>query len=277
MYVGEPLGTAILDSVFDKHDLDEDYVQKSRAVAKFLWWLSTLADKWPYEADKDSNGVLTAESLSQFRSEEMPDVFKMPDNVSQTIEPLLRMKKHDVCSGMGLSYISVLLDMEKVNFAAASMTAIKEHINMGVLRERFVESFCQPSWEKFVRMLVVEGKLEGVTPQSYENDVYHYTRCEWTKDPREHADPIKTAKARIENIKAGRISLTEDLAERGKDLKEHVRELQKEREMLRDAEVNIEDLVAASNEAAASVNPTNEIEEIITNTIDEKLDDLGGK
>jgi len=241
-YIGEPLGTAILDSVYDKHDLDEDYVLKSRAVAKFLWWLSTLADKWPYSGDQDSDGYVSMDALTQMRSDEMPDIFKMPDNVSQTIEPLLRMKKHDVCSGMGLSYISVLLDMSGVNFAAASMNDIKEHINMGVLRDKFIGSFCQPMWEKFVRSLVIDGRREGVTPLRFESDVYHYTRCEWTGDAREYADPSKTARARIENIQAGRISLTEDLAERGKDVVEHIKEMEKERALLVDAGIKIENL-----------------------------------
>ena len=241
-YIGEPIGTAILDSVFDKHDIDEDYTIKSRAVAKFLWWLSTLADKVPYSGDQDSDDVMSMDSLTMLRTEEKPDIFKMPDNVSETIEPLLKMKKHDICSGMGLSYISVLLDMGGVNFAAASMNDIKEHINMGVLREQFISSFCDPFWEKFVRTLVVENKLTGVTPARFDADIYHYTRCEWSADAREYADPSKTARARIENLKSGRISLTEDLAERGKDIVEHLDEIAKEREMMKDRGLNIEQI-----------------------------------
>lgn len=255
-YIGEPLGTAILDSVYDKHDLDEDYILKSRAIAKFLWWLSTLNDKWPYSGDQDSDDVISMDSLTQMRSEEVPDTFKMPDNVSQTIEPLLRMKKHDIASGMGLSYISVLLDMTDVNFAAASMTDIKEHINMSVLRQKFIASFCQPLWESFVRTLAVEGKLTGIPISRFELDVYHYTRCEWTSDSREHADPSKTANAEIALIQAGLKTMTEYEAEKGRDIVEHIQELQREREMLDAAGIKIEKMTAPLQESSEEDNNT---------------------
>jgi len=239
-YVGEPLGTAILDSAYDKHEMDEDYVLKSRAVAKFLWWLSTLANtSWPNSGDQDSDGVIKMDSITSVRTQEMPDIFKMPDNVSETVEPLLRMKKHDVCSGMGISYISVLLDMSGVNFAAASMTDIKEHINMGTLREKFVASFCQPSWEKFVMALVNDGKIDGLSPSQFANDPWKYTRAEWVGNPREFADPLKTAKAKIALVDSGLRTLTEDLAERGKDVGEYIREKQKEKEMLDEAGIDM--------------------------------------
>ena len=234
-YIGEPLGTAILDAVYDKHDLDEDYVLKSRAIAKFLWWLSTLSDKWPYSGDQDSSGVIEMDSLTQFRSETNPDIFKMPDNVSQTIEPLLRMKKHDVCSGMGISYITVLLDMANVNFAAASMNNLKEELNFNVLRQMFIESFCQPMWNKFVSALAISGKLTGVSAERFILDPYHYTRCEWTHDPIGHADPSKVSSAKIADIQAKRETLTDDLAARGIDIRDHVKKLQTEMELFKAA------------------------------------------
>jgi capsid protein len=177
------------------------------------------------------------------RSEEAPEMFKMPDSINDTIEPLLRMKKHDICSGLGLSYITVLLDMSGVNFAAASMNAIKENTNMSVLRSKFVDSFCQPMWDKFIRTLVVENKLTGVSPARFELDSNHYCRCEWTTDPREYADPQKTVGARISSLNAGRITLTEDLAERGKDIREHIAELKQERELLKSAGIEIPEMM----------------------------------
>jgi capsid protein len=202
-----------------------------------------LNDKFPNAGDLDSDGVIEMDSLTQMRSETSPELFKMPDNVSETIEPLLKMKKHDICSGMGLSYISVLLDMSGVNFAAASMNAIKENTNTRVLRSKFIESFCQPIWEKFIRTLVVENKLTGVTPARFENDPQHYCRCEWTTDPREYADPLKTSRSRIENISSGRMTLTEDLAERGKDIREHINELKMERDLLKQADIALADII----------------------------------
>jgi lambda family phage portal protein len=257
-YIGEPLGTAILDSVYDKHDLDEDYIQKSRAVAKFLWWLSTLSDRFPYDADQDAAGVISIDALTQMRSETMPDIFKMPDNVSATIEPLLRMKKHDICSGLGLSYITVLLDMNGVNFAAASMNNIKEQLNFGVLREKFINSFCQPFWEKFVLNLVASGKITGLTPERFLLDPYHYTRCEWTHDPIDHADPSKMASANISNIKAGRVTLTEDLAKRGRDIREHINEMQQERDLLKSAGIEWSELTEKAPAPAAPMPEENE-------------------
>lgn len=277
-YVGEPLGTAILDSVFDKHDLDEDYIQKSRAVAKFLWWLSTLSDKWPNAGDEDSDGVISMDSMTQFRSETMPDIFKMPDNVSETIEPLMRMKKHDICSGMGISYITVLLDMANVNFAAASMVSIKEQLNFGVLREKFIESLCQPFWERFVLNLVVSGKLSGVTAERFAADPYHYTRCEWIVDPIQHADPLKAAKANIENIKAGRRTLTEDVAERtGKNIEEYIAELEKERSLLDKAGIELKDITAIDEPPDDTSNDSDaeETQEAIEEAIEDILQQKG--
>lgn len=223
-YIGEPLGMAVLDAVYDKHDLNEDYILKSRAIAKIIWHLSTMSD-FPSSGDQDSDSFAEMEPLSILRTEDKPNDMKMPDDVSRTLEPLVKMQKNDITSGMGISYISTLLDMTNVNFAAASMNSIKEWITFKPLRQDFTDSFCDPIWEKSVERWVLDGQIRGLTRDRFYADPYKYTRIQWDADAREHADPYKTSKAAIENITSGRISLKEDVESRGKDWSDHLKDL----------------------------------------------------
>lgn len=241
-YLGECLGVAILDTVYDKHDLSEDYLIKSRAVAKVLHWLSTLSD-FPNAGDQDEDGFTELANMSVMRSEHKPEHIRMPDDVSKTVEPLLRMTKHDISSSMGISYISTLLDMTQVNFAAASMNSIKEWITFMPLRNTFVSTFCQPVWEKTVAQAVIEGRVRGLSYEAFLSDPFKYTRCQWIADAREYADPYKTAKAAVENINSKRVSLIEDVQSRGKDWEDHVEELKKQKEDLEAAGLAVEDVI----------------------------------
>ncbi len=265
-YIGLPAAVAALDEVFDKQDLMEDYVLKSRAIAKVLWWLSTKADDdIPKADDQDADEVIGLEPLSQMRTEEMPELFKMPDSIGDTLQPLVRMLQHGVCANLGTSYTTVTRDMDGVNFAASKFIDIQEWRFYSMVKDWLVDDFCDPFYEKAVLLMVLSGEIPGVTPAIFARDPYRFYDVEWTGNGKADVDPLKDISADNEGLKSGVFTMAYCVGKRGEDLDEHIEQLRIEREKL--AEAGLDDLIERQAGTKAAMPET----EDNTGTLDEPL------
>jgi lambda family phage portal protein len=241
-YIGIPAAVAALDEVFDKQDLMEDYVLKSRAIAKVLWWLSNeMDDDIPKADDQDADSIIGLEPLSQIRTDKEPMPMKMPDSVSDTVGPLVKMLQHGVCSCMGTSYTTVTRDMDGVNFAASKFIDIQEWRFFSMLKDWFIGDYCDPFYEKFVLLSVASGQVPGISPTIFARDPYRYYEVEWTGNGKADVDPLKDIQADNEGLKTGVFTLSYCVGKRGEDLDDHIEQLRAEREKLKDA--GLEDLI----------------------------------
>ena len=233
-YIGLPSAVAALEAIFDKHDLLEDFVLKSRAIAKILNFLSNKNDKVPGTEDVSVDDFLKLEALSTMRGDEPPQDVKFPDNVNDTVAPLVRILEHGICSSLGTSYTTVTRNMDGVNFAASKFISIQEWAFNKMLRSWFVEDHCDPFYERAIEMMIVTGKIKGVTSDQYAKSPADYTYAEWTAVGKEDVDPEKDMNSDINGLKTGILSFADICARRGKDKAEQIETLKQEKKEFED-------------------------------------------
>jgi len=231
-YIGVPVGAPVLDDCFDNHDLKEDYILKSRAIAKVLWFLSNENADNPHSDDLDTDDFLELPEMSQMRGDKAPEQMKMPDSVSDTIQPLLKMGKHDVTSAMGTAYATVTRDLDGVNFAGAKFIDNLEWRSNVCSRDFFLGDCCGPFYEKYVQQEVIAGRVPGVTISQFMAEPWAFAECQWVGVGKQDVDPLKEINAEIAGIGAGVLSLGDVVSKRGKDLDDHLDELAEERKKI---------------------------------------------
>lgn len=241
-YIGLPLAIAALADIYDKHDLLEDYVLKSRAIARVLWFLSNENDSVPY-SDDDKGSGLEIDSVSQMRGDKAPEQIKMPDSVSETVQPLVKMLTHGITAGLGTSYTTVTRDMDGVNFAASKFIDIQEWRRFTALKDFFVYDHCNPFYEKFVDFMTVSDKIPELKNEFYRKNNEMLYEVEWVGNGKSDVDPLKDANADVLLLRNGLTTYSAVLNKRGSDADDTIENIVEERQKLKDNGVVLDFMV----------------------------------
>ena len=120
-----------------------------------------------------------------------------------------------IASGLGLPYELVSGDLEGVTYSSirAGLVEFRRRIEQ-VQHSVLVHQFCRPVWERFVRLAVLAGHLPA---DGFDRDPSAFLACDWLPPKWDWVDPLKDARAEIEQIKAGLKSRSQSIAERGYD------------------------------------------------------------
>lgn len=120
-----------------------------------------------------------------------------------------------VASGLGVPYELVSGDLEGVTYSSirAGLVEFRRRIEQ-LQHSVIVFQFCRPVWERFVRLAVLSGALDA---RGFERDPAAFLAVEWLPPKWEWVDPLKDARAEIEQIRAGLKSRSQSIAERGYD------------------------------------------------------------
>jgi lambda family phage portal protein len=123
-----------------------------------------------------------------------------------------------IASGLGLPYELVSGDLEGVTYSSIRAGLVEFRRRIEQLQHTvLVYQFCRPVWERFVRMAVLSGALPA---RDFERDPAPYLAAEWLPPKWDWVDPLKDARAEIEQIRAGLKSRSQSIAERGYDVEE---------------------------------------------------------
>lgn len=229
-YIGIPAAVAALNLAYDKSELMEDYVLKSRAIAKVLWFLANENDDMPNSGDQDSDEVIGLDAMSQMRGEKAPEHIKMPDSVSETIEPLVKMLKIGICSCLGTSYTTVTRDLTGVNFAGAKFIDIQEWSFFKTLLDYFIDDACNPFYGKYVELMVHTNRVPTISPVEFEKEPYRFKEVSWLGVGKQDVEPKKEMDTDVAGKDNKFSTYGEILAKKGKSLDEHLDEMEEERE-----------------------------------------------
>jgi lambda family phage portal protein len=230
-YMGIPWGRTALDPIWDIHQLHEDTLIKSRALADFVWWMDPGSDPWSADGDKDENGNAIIEQLGFLKTPNKPEVIRGDDTITSSVQPLTRMILNSVAPGFGLSYMTITKDLTDVNFAASRNVTMDERRMYRIHQKLWSRSFLQIEWADFVYYCVLMGIVPQLTMDKYLSNRYVYTRCAWQAEGWDWVDPMKDSNADIAMKDAGLTTDQDLLGKRGKDLETHYQQLAKEKEM----------------------------------------------
>lgn len=121
-----------------------------------------------------------------------------------------------IASGLGIPYELVSGDLEGVTYSSirAGLVEFRRRIEQ-LQHSIIVFQFCRPVWERFIRLSVLAGHIPV---QDFDRDSAAYLSADWLPPKWDWVDPLKDARAEIEQIKAGLKSRSQSVAERGYDI-----------------------------------------------------------
>jgi lambda family phage portal protein len=111
-----------------------------------------------------------------------------------------------IATGLGIPYEDFTGDYTDLPFSAARMSQVRHWRRVEDWRWRLmVPQFCDPAWRWFVQTAAIFGVGDGKAT------------AEWTAPPAPMIDPVNEGLAYMRNIRAGIMTLSEALRERGYD------------------------------------------------------------
>ncbi len=123
-----------------------------------------------------------------------------------------------IASGLGMPYELVSGDLEGVTYSSIRAGLVEFRRRVEQLQHSIIVfQFCRPVWERFVRMAVLADHLPA---KDFDRDPDAYLAADWLPPKWDWVDPLKDARAEIEQIKAGLKSRSQSIAERGYDIEE---------------------------------------------------------
>ncbi|SOD97027.1 phage portal protein [Caenispirillum bisanense] len=140
-------------------------------------------------------------------------------------------------------------DMEGVNYSALRHFRLQQVDYYRTLQQWLITDFLTPLFEEWLPLALLSGGITIPRPDASEFPLpfkpQKYSRHKWIPRGYEWVDPQKQVTAEILAIKAGIKTLSDVLAEQGKDFDEHVARLAAEREVLAAAGISIEGITDA--------------------------------
>ncbi len=273
-YLGISWLAPVLPVMFDRQQLIGDKLTTSRIGAKlgikFPKEMQEGVEKLLSDGGSGSDGsnydYLDLDYQGGVFSDKDIKPISITDPISDTFAELLRMIMLEIGVGLGFSYQMLTSDLKDANFTSGRMNHIVDTKMFKMLYKSITKIDHQPMWDKFVEWEVISGRLSryGVGPSQYYADPAYYNECYWLpKDGNEWLEPLKEAQSAILERKAGTTSMESDLASRGIGLKAHLRQLKKERDLIK--EYDLECFLPENISATAKVTDTSDALEEPTN------------
>jgi lambda family phage portal protein len=138
-----------------------------------------------------------------------------PADVGQTYEPFQYRTLLQVSAALGIPYAYLSNDMLKANYSNSRLALLEFRRRIEAYQHAvMVWQVCRRVWARWMDVAVVSGALDL---PGYEARRREYVACAWLPPRWDWVDPLKDARAEIEQIIAGLKSRTQALAERGYD------------------------------------------------------------
>lgn len=162
-------------------------------------------------------------------------------NVQRSSSEYIKSFYRLLASGLGLSYITLMMDLESANYSGARATAILERPTYKVFRALLIDRIMEPVYRIWLTNYINSNKgLFKKVNNSYESYFEHeFMGLGW-----DYINPKDDTDSTIAAINAGLQSYTGSLAERGIDIEDHVKTLSSKNETA------IRDLIKAFTQPA---------------------------
>lgn len=239
-YLGIPWMTPVLTSLYDLQDLLSDKLKQSRIAAKL--GIQVSADvREPLEdilsTASDGTNYLNLDFQGIFASDGKVSPIQVTDPLKDSFAVLFTMVLQFVGIGMGVSYQRLTTDLQNANFTSGRINTILDVKLFRILFKHFVDTNCQPYWNRFVEWEALTGRLMryGVGYDTFQADPDYYTQCFWLpKDQEDWVDPLKDAQAQKLLYRMGRITYQEFCALSGGEFyKNKLKKIVREREEMK--------------------------------------------
>lgn len=129
------------------------------------------------------------------------------------------MQLKAVAAGIGISYEQIARDFTNGTYSSQRQAMLEDRREFRILQEMLITQLCQPVYDEFVRLSVIDGLL-AVDAVEYAKGVSGYRRAVWMPDGWQWIDPEKETNADAAGLAAGLVTREELALERGRDWRE---------------------------------------------------------
>ena len=158
-----------------------------------------------------------------------------PQHPSGNFAPFIKSSLRGVASGLNVSYNSLASDLEGVNFSSIRSGVLEERQNWRVIQKWMIDHFHQEVYTAWLPYAILNGQLGTIPQQRIEK----FANPNWQPRGWEWVDPLKDAKANLEELKMGTKSRADILADKGKDIEEVFDQLREENELAKSVGIDI--------------------------------------
>lgn len=146
-------------------------------------------------------------------------------------------------AGVGLPYEIVAKDFSKTNYSSARAALLEAYRVFCFYQSLLETKFCQPVWAMVFEEAWLRGriKLPKGAPDFYTARAA-YTNAKWTPPKRGSIDPVKEVASGKEAIISNMGTLADWYAEQGQDWQEALRQIARERKLMKDLNLTRADL-----------------------------------
>ncbi|GIX11766.1 phage portal protein [Elioraea sp.] len=211
---------------------DDAELDRKKVAAMHALFITTPAPAEPFDvAESDESGERTmdlqpGQIVMLEPGEEVQT--SAPADVGQTYEPFQYRTLLQVSAALGVPYAYLSNDMLKANYSNSRLALLEFRRRVEAYQHAvMVWQICRRVWARWMDMAVMEGVLDL---PGYEARRRDYIACSWLPPKWDWVDPLKDARAEIEQIEAGLKSRTQALAERGYDADQVDAEIAADRE-----------------------------------------------
>ena len=158
-----------------------------------------------------------------------------PTHPSGNYAPFIKATLRGIASGLGVSYNSLASDLEGVNFSSIRTGVLEERQHWKVIQSWMIEHFCQPIYVEWLKFAIISKQLAPIPM----NKLGKFIEPKWQPRGFHWIDPLKDAKANLEELKMGVKSRSDILAEKGKDIEEVFNQIKNEEDLAVSVGINI--------------------------------------
>lgn len=232
---GVPWIAAAMMKIHHLHGYTEAEVVHARASAAVMGFIQTPEGEVIGDDTQGFDRVTDFEpgvykNLAPGQTVSVPNVQRPGNQYSPFVKAIIQ----SIATGIGVSYESLSKDYAGATYSSARQALLEDRDNFRVLQGWLIRNFHQIIFENWLDMAVLSGEL--VLPQ-YETQPEKYSSVRWMPRGWSWIDPTKEVSAMKEAVKGGFTTLSEVLAQEGKDFEDIM--MRRQLEIERCAELGI--------------------------------------
>jgi lambda family phage portal protein len=153
-----------------------------------------------------------------------------------------------ISTGLGVSYNTLANDLEGVNYSSLRQGAIQERDLWMTLQDWFVESFCQPIFDRWIEQSQANGILDAIPGRK----LTEARRVNWQPRRWQWVDPVKDMEANALAVDLRTRSISDIIREQGRDPDEVWTELASDMEKLKSMGLDIQSVTTKGDTNAGT-------------------------
>lgn len=154
-----------------------------------------------------------------------------PNQSAGSAEPWIQLLVRSMGIGTGLSYERIARDYSRTNFSSNRASDLEDRREFRPEQDWLIGQLCEPVWLRFLEAAVL-AELLPISATELLSDHERVTAHVWQAPGWEWVDPQKEAVASAVALRNNLTTLSDELAKRGKDLREVLEQRQREKELL---------------------------------------------